>query len=108
MVKYFQFTPTSDEVFFHTILGNSAFASRMRRSLHFADWSSRGPHPAMINDQHVAFFETQKEVLVDDVWGAGEVLFARKFSEGRLDLVRRIDEMIMRKEKGQIGRGCGL
>jgi hypothetical protein len=103
--KYFQNTPAPDEMFFHTILGNSAFASRTRRCLHYLDWSVRGLHPAMINDQHVAFFEAQEKVWLDDIWGSGEALFTRKFSDDRLDLVQRIDDMIARKEKSQSARG---
>jgi hypothetical protein len=96
--RYFQTAPASDEMFFHTILGNSVFASRMRRNLHYTDWPDRGKHPSMINDQHVALFEAQEKVWLNDLWGSGEALFARKFSDDRLDLLQRIDTMILRKE----------
>lgn len=99
IVKYFQHTPTPDETFFHTILGNSAFAPQVRRSVHYIDWSARGRHPAMINERHVELFEAQERVWLDDVWGCGEALFTRKLSDDRLDLARRIDDMIARKDK---------
>ena len=51
----------------------------------------------MLNDKHLRFFESQDKVLVEDEWGSGEVLFARKFSDDNLGLVDRIDEMIRRK-----------
>jgi hypothetical protein len=96
--EYFRRTCAPDEMFFQTILGNSEFAPRIRRNLHYEDWSGAGNHPAMLNDRHVALFEGHQNVQCADVYGDGEVLFARKFSDDHLDLVERIDEMIRRKE----------
>jgi hypothetical protein len=98
VAEYFRETLAPDEMFFHTILGNSEFASRARRGLFFLDWSAGGAHPAMINERHAAFFEAQDRILLDDSWGTGEALFTRKFSDRRLDLVDRIEEMIRRKD----------
>jgi len=53
----------------------------------------------MLDDEHVRFFEAQEKVWVEDEGGSGKMLFARKFSDARLDLVERIDEMIRRKEE---------
>ena len=53
----------------------------------------------MINERHVELFEAQERVWLDDVWGCGEALFTRKLSDDRLDLARRIDDMIARKDK---------
>lgn len=97
--KFFQNTSACDESLFHTILGNSAFASQIRRSLVYTDWSTENSHPATIDDRHVAFFDAQEKVLLNDVYGSGEALFARKFSDDNLALPERIDEMILRKEK---------
>jgi hypothetical protein len=96
--KYFQTVFAPEEVFFHTILGNSEFGLRSRRNLVYEDWSARGAHPAMINDQHLALFETQQNVFLNDVYGSGELLFARKFSDDNLSLLQRVDDMIGRKE----------
>jgi hypothetical protein len=98
-VRYFEDVFAPDEAFFHTILGNSMFAPRIRRNLLFDDWSTPGPHPAIINERHVAFFESQDRICVKNAYGSGEALFARKFSENSADLIRRIDEMIARKEE---------
>jgi hypothetical protein len=97
VVEYFQNVFASDEAFFQTIVGNSCFKSRIRRNLHYYDWSS-GPHPATINDQHIAWFEGQDKVFVNDAFGEGEVLFARKFSDN-LELLQRMDDMIEEKER---------
>jgi len=97
--KYFRNAFTSDEMFFHTVLGNSPFRPRCRKSLVFVEptWSIAGDLRHMVNEEHVTFFEAQDKPWVEDEWGSGEALFARKFSDDRLDLVERIDEMIRRK-----------
>ena len=97
--EYFRNTFVPEESFVHTILGNSRIRSRIRRNLVYADWStSIGHHPAMLNSEHVRLFEAQENVWVEDEWGSGEMLFARKFSDDNLDLVERIEAMIKRKK----------
>lgn len=96
---YYARTPAPDEMFFQTVLGNSNFAARMKRNLHYIDWPDRGNHPALINERHIARFEASEKVWLDDRWGSGEALFARKFSDARLDLVEQVNQMIRRKEK---------
>ena len=97
--KYFRNTFTSDEVFFHTILGNSPFHARTRRNLLYRDWSMPGDHPAMLNETHIKFFETHDKILIADQFGVGEALFARKLSDDNLLCVERIDAMIKLKEE---------
>jgi Core-2/I-Branching enzyme len=97
--RYFRNTFTSDEMFFHTILGNSPLRPRVQRSLVYRDWPIPGAHPEMLTDEHITFFEQQEKVWVEDQFGSGEALFARKFSDDRLDLLQRIDDMIDRKDK---------
>jgi hypothetical protein len=97
--RFFRKTFASDEAFFHTILGNSKFRDRMRRNLVYAVWP--GPangHPAVINHEHVVLFEKQDQVTRNDIYGPGELLFARKFNDGCLDVVRRVDAMIDQKD----------
>ena len=102
---YFRNTFAPDESFFHTILGNSPFRARAKKNLVYADWSeSIGHHPAALEESQVQFFEGQDEVLIDDEWGVGEMLFARKFSDDRLDLIDRIDQMITRKDFPEMSR----
>lgn len=91
--KYFERTLTSDETFFHTILGNSIFGQKVQRSLMYDDWSAGSPHPATIDGSHLALFAAQEKVTLDDAFGPGELLFARKFSDDSQELVRRIDEL---------------
>jgi hypothetical protein len=112
--QYFQNTESSDEMFFHTILGNSPFQLRMKRSLLYRDYPPTLSHPALLGEKHVQFFESQERVLVEDEWGPGEMLFARKFSDQTLHVIDRMDEMIRRKERqvsfpagvGNLDAGC--
>jgi hypothetical protein len=46
----------------------------------------------------VEHFSAQQGVMIDDIYGAGEALFARKFSDTNTSLLRRIDEMAETKE----------
>lgn len=101
--RYFLNTFTSDEMFFHTILGNSPFRARTQRNLVYLDWHTGGNHPSTLGPQHVEFFESRETVWVTDEWGSGEALFARKFSDDRLGLIDRIDQMIKRKERSAHG-----
>jgi hypothetical protein len=94
VVRYFEDTFAPEEMFFHTILGNSPFKSKIRRNLVYEDWSARGSHPVMINEQHIASFATQEKVTLCDAYGSGEVLFARKFSDDNLDMVRKIEQIM--------------
>ena len=101
--RYFRNTESSDEMFFHTILGNSHFRERAKRSIMYRDYPSHLNHPALLDEKHVRWFDSQEKVLVDDEWGPGELLFARKFSDRNLHVIDRMDEMIRRKEMK--GRG---
>jgi hypothetical protein len=100
--EYFKYVFAPEEMFFHTILGNSAFRDRVLRNLVYEDWSARAGHPAPIAPSHIKLFESNPRVTLDDVYGIGEALFARKFSDENLDLLLRIDEMIEEKEKSRV------
>jgi hypothetical protein len=94
--QYFRNTCTPDEMFFHTVLGNSSFRPRTRRNLVYQAWtlSISGEHRHQISSEHLSLFASHQKLIVSDEWGTGEILFARKFSDDRLELVDRIDEMI--------------
>jgi hypothetical protein len=98
--EFFQNVFAPEETFFHTILGNSPFRARVRRNLVYEDWSAQGAHPEMIGDRHIQFFEAHEKVEINDVYGSGELLFARKFSDNHMGLLDRVDEMISRKDEG--------
>jgi Core-2/I-Branching enzyme len=97
VTAYFKNTFAADEGFFHTILGNSRFKSKIRRNLLYDDWSASRGSPEIIGDRHVDWFESLPKVLLNDHYGSGEALFTRKVAPDRMDLLQRIDEMIVRK-----------
>jgi hypothetical protein len=94
--KYFENTFAPEEMFFHTILGNSKFKTKIKRNIMYEDWSNRGSHPKMINDYHVEYFINNKNVITSDYFGNGENIFARKFSNLNMNLLEKIDQMIIR------------
>lgn len=99
--QFFKGTFAPDETLFHTILGNSMFEPRIRRCVTYDDWSASDPHsghPAEIGEEQLRFFEASEKVIVDDVFGPGEMLFARKFSDENLDVVDRLEKIIKQKE----------
>lgn len=91
-VNFFENTFAPDESFFHTILGNSPGNAYIRRNLNFEDWNG-GKHPAMIGKKHLELMAAQGQIIVDDCYGCGEVLMARKFADENLELLDRIDAM---------------
>jgi len=98
--RFFRDTFAPEESFIHTILGNSPLRDRVRGNLLFEDWTPGGDHlPQNLTGQHAAFFEAQEKVWLDDSYGRREAFFARKFSDEKLDLVNRLDAMIMRKDE---------
>jgi hypothetical protein len=101
-VSYFRYVFCPEESFFHTILGNSPFRNRDQRSLLYRYWPKASAHPEMLTSEHLAFFEGQQKIRVEDQFGAGEVLFARKFSDESLDLIDRLDAMIVRKDQHEL------
>lgn len=95
VVKFFKNTICPDESFFHTILGNSRFRPRIVRNLTYADWSAGGSSPAVIEDRHIAFLNSTPSFLHDDVYGEGEMLFARKFPDDSEALLARLTSSVL-------------
>ncbi|MBZ5581658.1 MAG: beta-1,6-N-acetylglucosaminyltransferase [Acidobacteriia bacterium] len=97
VVEFFREVFAPEEALVHTILGNSSFASRIRRNVLYEDWSAGGAHPAYIDLHHLRRFEVGRGVYLSDVYGSGEMLFARKFSDESLSLLVRMDEIALAK-----------
>lgn len=97
--RFFAKTSTPDETFFHTILGNSEFQPRIRRNVMYEDWCAGSPHPNTIGESHLAHFRNQDKVMADDVFGVGELLFARKFSDANLPLSEQLAEIARLKDR---------
>jgi hypothetical protein len=98
VVKYFHNTWFPDEMFFQTILGNSAFSGRITHNVTFTDWSAGGAHPAPIDERHLALFAAPEPLRVHDAYGNGESLFARKFSDRQATLIDALDKILAAPE----------
>ena len=98
LCRFFKNTAVSDEILFPTILGNSLFAAHIKRNLLFDDWGKQSSHPEMINEKHVQGFKSAENVVFSDMYGAGEMLFARKFSDENLEIIAQVDDMIRQKD----------
>jgi hypothetical protein len=99
LVRFYKHSLIPDEMFFHTILGNSPFRSRAARNLTYADWSkglSRNPAP--LTREHLVQF-AMPDFQLSDVEGTGPCYFARKFSSSDAALLDRIDEIRSAAEK---------
>lgn len=94
VARFFENTFAPEETLFQTILGNSAMKSRIQRNLIFEDWSARGAHPAMIGENHIGSLASQQAISLDDAYGRGEVLFARKFSDENLGVVDKLEQAL--------------
>jgi hypothetical protein len=86
-VRFFRYALIPDEAFFHTIIGNSAFAASTHTSLTYTDWST-GPGPAVLTDHHIDLFEAQ--TAFEGAYGTYTPVFARKFDATNADLLARI------------------
>jgi hypothetical protein len=99
VVRFFENSRVPDEMFFQTILANSGFAPRMRRSLMYTDWVVGGSHPAEITEQHIHMFAQHEPLMGNGVFGKGELCFARKFPDDGGRMVKLVDYLVRRREK---------
>lgn len=93
LVRFYEHSLIPDEMFFHTILGNSPLREKAARNFTYADWS-RGlsRNPTLLTQEHLALF-ADPAFRLDDVEGSGPCFFARKFTSRDGDLLDRVDEI---------------
>lgn len=106
IVRFFENTIHASEMFFQTILANSPFASQLRPSLMYADWSEGGCHPAEISEEHVAMFAQRWPLIEDGFTGKGEKCFARKFPDDGGRIAGMVDELV-RQHKEEYSHAYG-
>lgn len=96
-VKFYKHTWIPDEMFFHTIIGNSPFKEHVVGAFIYADWvtgaSSHPGHPAVITFEHLNLF-SQKRVN-----GEMRPLFARKFTDDSQEIITEIDNLFRNDEQ---------
>jgi len=98
VISFYENVRCGDESLFHTIILNSPFGANVSRNLTYADWSHGGRRPSRLTDKHVTRFESQPRVMLKNIYGSGEALFARKLSDADGPLVDRLDRMIARRD----------
>lgn len=99
IVNFFKNTVCPDESFFQTILGNSPYRAKVCRNLTYTDWSEGGGSPASLTEKHLQFFEANPSIVVNDGYGTGEVIFARKFSDESPNIVIELERLIRQREE---------
>jgi hypothetical protein len=88
-VRFFRHVLIPDEIFFQTILLNSALRdSIVNEQLHYVDWSGGGAHPA-----------TLRAVDVERALASGK-LFARKFDPSDTEALDLVDKAALAAEAG--------
>lgn len=90
--QFYKNTYIPEEMFIHTIIGNSPFYKKVTNAYMYTDWNAKsGPLPAQIKKRHID--ELSKNQLIS-TYGDGKmtVLFARKFADNSLEVLKIIDK----------------
>ena len=93
-VKFYKHTRVSDEMFFHTIIGNSPFKKDVVGAFMYTDWLT-GPstsHPATITLRNLPLL-SQKLVPPANDNGEKRPLFARKFTDNSQEVLMEIERL---------------
>jgi hypothetical protein len=98
IVSFFRNTHIPDEMFFQTIIGNSPYCAKVRRNLTFGDWTAGERSPALLSSEHVERFAAVTRFGPNDVYGDGEILFARKFSDESQQVVDSLARLIQERD----------
>jgi hypothetical protein len=67
--------------------------------LTYANWEVGGARPAPTSEKDLQLFKIAGPIIVNDAYGKGEILFARKFSDDAGEMVAKIDQTIRDKEQ---------
>lgn len=90
-VRFFRHVLVPDESFFQTIIGNSPFASRASRNLTKTWWNSGAASPSILDREKVLLLTGTEPLILEDSYGSGEILFARKFPDDSAALVQLLN-----------------
>ncbi len=99
LAPFLRRTHAPDETYIHTIIGNSPHRGRAQRNFLYEDWSAGVAHPRLIGEEHLRRFAARPEFIVEDENGRAEILFARKYSDERFDLVEKTVAMIEARDQ---------
>lgn len=92
--RFYKYTFIPEEMFFHTILGNSNFKENVINSFTYTEWSQKtDSHPSEISMNHMPLLAND---IINTEYGNGKsyILFARKFSDNSTKILKYIDKFI--------------
>jgi hypothetical protein len=93
-IKFYKHTLAPDEGMFQTIISQSPFAEKVVNNLTYTEWVEGDASPATISHNHVNLFKTQ--TTFNSSYGDYSPFFARKFDDGSMDVIDRIDGELKR------------
>lgn len=94
-IRLYQKVVVPDEMFFQTIIGNSAYADSLARSLTYSDWQPGKSSPENMTVDHVEKLKKNRQYFMQcSNYGKGEVLFARKLTGDTSAIVNLIKRYI--------------
>lgn len=96
-VDFYKYTFIPDEMFFHTIIGNSPFKKHVVNALMYDDWKTGSP--VVITLQHLPLLA--QNTLPTENGGEKTPLFARKFSDDSQEVIRDIDILLRNEEQAE-------
>jgi hypothetical protein len=88
-MRMFKTSVSPDESFFQTVIASRLGTHRIARACTYTDWSGPEP-PVVLTDKHVEML-TEPGFELNDHYGSGPCLFARKAPVHRPDLLERLD-----------------
>lgn len=118
VVRFFRNTVCPDEMFFHTILANSPYRTKLAGTVTYSDWSRGRPRPEVISNRHLEIFRClwgREPEIGDGTPGGSEeatvmggevrqALFARKFPDQSGELVQALQRLIDEHDRGPSAR----
>lgn len=89
-VDFYKYTLIPDEMFFHTIIGNSPFKKHVVLAFMYTDWVTGSP--ATITEEHLPILS--QHMLPSDYGGEMTPFFARKFSDKSQAIITDITHLL--------------
>lgn len=89
-VAFFRTAKIPEEIFLHTIIGNSKYAMQVRGNLTYTDWTNSTSGPAQITLEHISALHNCDEI------SGRTIFFARKFKDDSIDVIKTINTNLLK------------
>jgi hypothetical protein len=93
-VSFFRTAQVPEEMFFHTIIGNSPFAGAIKGSLTYMDWDNSTDSPPFIDRRHLPKLALGRLHYHQATGLHYERMFARKFNDRSTEILDIIDSTL--------------